>query len=466
MATGEERTKRYHLWTEGCQMNVADSLRLATALERLGYRPEETAERADVIVLNTCVVRQSAEDRAVGRLTSLRPLKDRDPGKVIALMGCLVGQQDTSPLKDRFPFVDVFLRPSETRGLIEFLAPGDEAEARAQEDQEVADRWVSQDEEIHLPPSLAGRSATAHVPVIFGCNHVCSFCIIPWKRGKERSRPMAGIQAEVEQLIRRGVREVTLLGQIVDRYGRDLRDGTNLAGLLRRLHEIEGLWRIRFLTSHPNYFDEELIETVRELPRVCEHIEIPAQAGHDVTLERMRRRYTVAGYREVVGRIRERIPQAGVNTDIIVGFSGETEEHFMGTYDLLAELKFDKVHVAPYSPRPHTISNTIMEDDVPEEEKERRRRAIDELQAGISLEKNRTHLGRVVEILVEEKHKGRWRGRTRSNKLVFFDDGGRDWKGELAQVKITHAGAWSLSGRPLGAVVDEAPGRLLSLRAV
>lgn len=457
--------KKYHLWTEGCQMNVADSLRLATALEGLGYTPEDKAEEADVIVLNTCVVRQSAEDRAIGRLTSIRPLKERDPSKVICLMGCLVGQQDTAPLKERFPYVDVFLRPSETKALIEHLAPGAEAAARALERQETANRWVVQDEEIHLPPSLAGRQPTAHVPIIFGCNHVCSFCIIPWKRGQERSRPVHQIRAEVERLVKRGVREVTLLGQIVDRYGRDLNDGTSLAKLLHHLHDIEGLWRIRFLTSHPNYFDDALIEAVRELPKVMEHVEIPAQAGHDATLKRMRRGYTVAEYREVVHRIRERLPQAGVNTDIIVGFSGETEEHFMGTCDLLAELKFDKVHVAPYSPRPHTISKKIYPDDVPPEEKERRRQAVDELQARVSLEKNHAYLGRAVEVLVEEKHKGKWRGRTRSNKLVFFEDPA-EWKGRLARVKVTHAGAWSLSGRPLRASVPEGAITVLPARAV
>jgi tRNA-2-methylthio-N6-dimethylallyladenosine synthase len=285
------------------------------------------------------------------------------------------------------------------------------------------------------------------VPIIYGCNHVCTFCIIPSRRGKERSRPVGEIAAEIHSLVAQGVREVTLLGQIVDRYGCDVPDGPRLPDLLRVVNDIEGLQRIRFLTSHPNYMSDKLLDTVAELPKVCEHIEIPNQAGDDLILERMKRDYSMADYYELIRRIRERMPDVSIATDIIVGFPGETEAQFQRTLDTLAELKLDVCHSAMYSPRPGTVSAKIMEDNIPQEEKKRRLDAVNALQEEIVAEINARLLGRTVEILVEEKNKGRWKGRTRTNKLVFFeDDSGFDWKGQLANVEITWTGPWSLRG--------------------
>ncbi|MFQ6059057.1 MAG: tRNA (N6-isopentenyl adenosine(37)-C2)-methylthiotransferase MiaB [Anaerolineae bacterium] len=437
---------KYYIWTIGCQMNVADSQRLASELERLGYQAADRPEAADVIVLNTCVVRQSAEDRAYGRLWSLKPLKERRPETVIGLMGCLVGQRDPAPLREHFPFVDVFLPPSEHQELITFLdSRALDRAAREIEREALRERYRIQDGGFLLPSTDRGQLVSCPVPVIYGCNHVCTFCIIPSRRGRERSRPLAEIVAEVEGLVAQGVREVTLLGQIVDRYGYDLPDGLRLADLLRALHDIEGLWRIRFLTSHPNYMTDELLDAVAELPKVCEHIEVPVQAGHDEVLRRMKRGYTVDDYRRLIARIQERVPGASIATDIIVGFPGETEEQFMSTYNLLRELELDVAHVAMYSPRPGTVAAKIMEDDVPLEEKQRRRKALDELQAEIVGRINRRLVGQTVEVLVEEKHKGKWKGRTRTNKLVFFEDE-HDWLGRLARVKITWAGPWSMQG--------------------
>ncbi len=438
---------RYHIWTIGCQMNMADSQRLASELEKLGFRATDRAESADVIVLNTCVVRQSAEDRAYGRLSSLKPLKARRPDAVIGLMGCLVGQKDPGPLSERFPYVDVFMPPSEPAPLIEFLkARAFDRTVEALERQEVARRWGVQDGDLLLPAHERGRLVSAHVPIIYGCNHVCTFCVIPYRRGRERSRPQDEIIREVRALVRQGVKEVTLLGQIVDRYGYDLGDTSGLPRLLRALHDIEGLERIRFLTSHPSYMTDELLDTVAELPKVMEHIEVPVQAGHDHVLRRMKRGYTVDDYRRLIERIRARVPNPAIVTDIIVGFPGETEEEFMGTYNLLAELQLDKAHVAKFSPRPNTVAAKTMVDDVPPEEKERRRVALEKLQEKLVGRINRRLLGQTVEVLVEDKHKGKWRGRTRTNKLVFFEDEG-DWQGKLAQVKITWAGPWSMQGR-------------------
>jgi tRNA-2-methylthio-N6-dimethylallyladenosine synthase len=265
------------------------------------------------------------------------------------------------------------------------------------------------------------------------------------------------IVAHVRSLARQGVREVTLLGQIVDRYGKDIPDGPNLAQLLRVVHDVaeeEGVARIRFLTSHPNWMTDELLDTVAELPRVMPQIEVPVQAGNDEVLERMRRGYTVAQYRALVEHIRARIPGAAIHCDIIVGFPGETAAQFQDTYDLLADLKLDKVHLARYSPRPHTVSARTMADDVPPEEKKRRHAALEELQAQVVAEINSRFLGQTIEVLVEDEHRGKWRGRTPQNKLVFFEDASRDWRGQLADVQITWTGPWSMQGRLADAAGD------------
>jgi tRNA-2-methylthio-N6-dimethylallyladenosine synthase len=443
---------KYHVWTIGCQMNVADSQRLGSELEKLGYEYTDQAREADVIVLNTCVVRQSAEDRASGFLWSLKPLKQRRPQTVIGLMGCMVGVKGNGNLQETFPHVDVFLPPSEPGPLVEYLLDRD---AQQLDQAEIGRRYRAQDGDLVLPLHEQGQLVSAHLPVVYGCNHVCSFCIIPYRRGPERSRSIGEIVRETRSLAAQGVKEITLLGQIVDRYGYDVPDGPHLPALLRLVHQVEGIQRIRFLTSHPNYFDDRLIDTIAELPKVCEHVEVPVQAGHDEVLARMRRGYSVDDYRRLIYHIRERLPSASIATDVIVGFPGETEAQFVGTLDLLEELKMDVCHVAMYSPRPGTVS-ARMPDDVPAKEKKRRLQAVNDVQEGIVADINRQLLGQRVEILVEEQHKGKWKGRTRTNKLVFFspdrgaDDRqkqGEDWRGKRVQVEITWTGPWSMQGR-------------------
>lgn len=487
--------KKYHIWTIGCQMNEADSGRVAAELDALGYAPTQEATDADVIVLNTCVVRQSAEDRAVGRLWSLRPLKQANPARVIALMGCMVGIKPNRALKERFPFVDVFMPPSDPAPLVGYLnSDAVEADARLLDDVETGLRYEFQDglrpgggspeaaaiglidQEWDAPlgddipevgPILAPSDhaiqsvrhlslhgvtpVTANVPIVYGCSHACTFCIIPFRRGVERSRALDEIVREIAGLVAQGVREVTLLGQIVDRYGKDFPDGRpDLADLLEAINDIEGLWRIRFLTSHPNYMTDRILDAVARLPKVCEQIEIPVQAGDDDVLHAMKRGYTVDQYRRLVAHVRERMPHAAIHTDIIVGFPGETAEQFQRTHDLLRELRLDKAHLAMYSPRPGTVSARRLVDDVPAAEKKRRWDALDAVQREVLAEINSRCLGETVEVLVEENHKGRWRGRTRTNKLVFFDppvgDHPTDWRGKLANVRVIWTGPWSMIG--------------------
>ena len=439
-------SRTYHVWTIGCQMNEADTRHLSSQLEALGYNNNPAAEDADLVVLNTCVVRQQAEDKAVNQLHRLRRTKEERPDMTIALMGCMVGMKEAPALKKRFPFVDVFMPPSETEPLLDYLADqGLYDGTRSFDTREKALREAIQDEEFSLPSALRGQSVTANVPVVLGCSHACTFCIIPYRRGAERSKPPEDVLREIRRLAGQGVREVMLLGQIIDRYGTDFDDGTDLAGLLRRVAAIPELERVRFLTSHPNWMTDRLIAAVADTEKVCPHIEIPVQAGNDEVLATMRRGYTVDEYRRVVDRIRRRIPDAAIHTDIIVGFCGETEDQFMDTYRLAEEMQWEKIHIAKYSVRPKTIAARSMPDDVPADEKERRRKMLDDLQTEILEKKNQALLDQDVEVLVENLHKGKWRGRTRHNKLVFFEDD-RDLTGQRVSVRIHATHPYTLFG--------------------
>jgi tRNA-2-methylthio-N6-dimethylallyladenosine synthase len=438
-------------------MNVADSQRVASSLEKLGYTPVSRAEDADIVVLNTCVVRQSAEDKAHGRLSSLKPVKQSNPDMVINLMGCMVGIRGNPELSEAYPYVDVFSPPSDPRPLLNFLA---HREGKAHELQTTQDRFGFMDGELKLPRLERGQLVSAHVPVVYGCSHACSFCVIPFRRGGERSRKVGEVVSEVRALVDQGIKEVTLLGQIVDRYGMDLDASPTLVDLLRTLNELEGLERIRFLTSHPNWMTDELLHSVADLPKVCEHIEVPIQAGDDDILKQMKRGYTADEYYRLIGRIRDIIPDVSIATDIIVGFPGESDSQFKKTIDVLADLKLDVAHLARYSPRPQTVSARRMDDAIPDDEKMRRFRVLEDLQAGIAGEINSRYVGTTVEVLVEEQYKGRWKGRTRTNKLVFFESE-RNHHAQVTPIKIEWAGPWSMRGiLPSSATLQNEPIRL------
>ena len=437
---------RYHIWTVGCQMNEADSAKLAAGLHRLGWLEATRPEEADLVVLNTCSVRQKAEDRAVSKLGLLLRLKaQRNGGLKIAVMGCMVGLR-TDELRERFPFVDVFARPQAFADVLAAVLPQEDLGGEF---------WPSTFAEPTGP--------TAFVPVIHGCNKFCTFCIVPYRRGRERSRPIAEVTREVAALADRGVRpdgrasarEVTLLGQTVEAYGHDLPQRPSLADLFRAIHGTPGLERIRFLTSYPKDMTDDIIRSVGELPKVCEYFNIPVQSGDDAVLAHMRRGYTLSEYRSVVEKIRRWVPGAAISTDVIVGFCGETEEQFRRTYDLLAELRFDKVHVAAYSTRPGTIAQRTMADDVPQAVKMERLHAIEELQESIAAQINAGLVGSVQEVLIEGRKGARLNGRTRTNKIVHFPaDGdprsarsGQGQTGDTASVLIEKSSAWSLQGR-------------------
>jgi tRNA-2-methylthio-N6-dimethylallyladenosine synthase len=419
----------FHIWTIGCQMNVADSRRLAESLEKYGLTAADSPESADVVVLYSCVVRQGAEDRVHGQLGKVRKLKAERPGMRVVVAGCV---SDIPDWRKKYPFVDLIAEPGQ--------------------DLTVRDRLVDlldlseyyrfdPDQAIRLPGISEG------VTIHQGCNRSCTYCIVPSTRGGERSRPPVVILDEVRQLVSRGAKEVVLLSQIVERYGRDLRPRVLLSELLRLLNDqVEGLERIRFLTSYPGDFGQDLVHAVAELPRVCEDINLPIQAGDDETLRRMKRGYVVDHYRQLINRLRARMPEIGLSTDIIVGFPGETEAQFEKTLRMLEEFRFDVVHVAMYSPRPGTVAATEMVDDVPREEKRRRLHEVEALQKRIASDINARYFGRIVDVLVEGTAKDRWYGRTRTNKLVHFDDP-RDLAGKVVDVEITHTEPWYLEGR-------------------
>lgn len=444
---------KYHIWTAGCQMNVADSQRLASSLEALGYQHSEIIEEADVIILNTCMVRQSAEDKALGRLSSLKPLKTKNPDLILGLMGCMVGHRDTTEIRKRLPYVDVFAPPSNPKPIIDYILEKEYVGDRNDEEREKTPN-VWNPAELTLPKKEQNRAVGAYVPIVYGCSHACAYCIIPYKRGAERSRDPQEIIAHVQSLAAQGVREITLLGQIVDRYGLDHPDYPTLAGLLRMVHDIDGIQRIRFLTSHPNWMTDELLETVRDLPKVMKHIEVPAQAGNDEVLRNMRRGYTDAAYRALIEKIRATIPGVSIGTDIIVGFPGESEAQFEDTVAQLRDLKLDVVHLARYSPRKGTLSERTMPDDVSDEEKWRRFRVVEALQEEISAEHHAKHLGKTLDVLFEEKKRDRWVGRTENMDLVYVEsidpktnaDVG-DLTGQLLPVEIEWTGPWTMIGR-------------------
>jgi len=409
-------------------MNQADSQRLGSALEQLGLSSVDRPDDADVIVLNSCVVRQSAEDKVTGHVGAMVPLKKQRPDRLVALMGCMVGP-DSRQLANRFPHVDVFMRPQQYGPLLDMVG------------QRLGLDWEG------CVGSLAPAqpAVTCYVPIIHGCDMMCTFCIIPYRRGRQVSRPLEELVREVELLVARGVKEVTVLGQTVDAYGHDLPDKPDLADLLGGLNDVSGLERIRFLTSHPSFMSDRILQAVAELPKVCEHINLPVQAGDDEVLSRMRRPYTRAEYVDLVQRMRETIPGVSLSTDIIVGFPGETEEQFQRSLDLVESIRPDKVHGAAYSTRPGTIASRTLEDDVPKEEKMRRLKQLDQLQESILQEINAVLVGQNTDVLVDARHKGKWQGRTRNDKLVFFEDDGQHL-GDVVTVNITRASAWSLQG--------------------
>ncbi len=412
-------------------MNKAESDFIARYLESLGCKHAMSPKCADLIVLNTCVVRQSAEDKVLGMLGFTKGLKSRCSGLKLLVTGCFV-EPDTDRLQRLFPYVDHFFGPGDFSKLEDWVArqPG----------------LTSGKEFRNSIPSARSGTVSVLLPIMQGCNNFCSYCIVPYRRGRERSRPLSQVIDQVKDLVSHGAKEVTLLGQNVNSYGRDLSDNVDLAMLLRALSKVDGIERIRFLTNHPRDMSRHLIDTIAALDKVCKHISLPLQSGDNRILAAMGRGYTIEEYKGLIDTIRHCIPKVAISTDVIVGFPGESEEQFRQTLSVLEELRFDVVHVAAYSPRPGTLASREYQDNVPLDVKMERLRKVESLQARIAGEINAEFVGKTVEVLVEGRKGDKWFGRTGDNKLTFFPSVS-DCLGQLVPVMITKASSWALQGK-------------------
>ncbi len=432
----------YYIRTFGCQMNEHDSERMSGMLEAEGYVEAPAASDADVVVFNTCCIRENADQRLYGNLGHMKRVKDSKPSMRIVVGGCLA-QKDREVIQQRAPYVDVVLGTHNLASLPRLLQ--ESAAGPAFE--------ILEQTEV-FPSALPARRMSswhAWVSISIGCNNSCTFCIVPAVRGKEVSRRTGEIVREVESLVRDGVVEVTLLGQNVNSYGRDL-DGTPLfSKLLYALDEVEGLERVRFTSPHPKDFRADTVAAMAECRSICEHIHLPLQSGSDRVLKRMKRAYTRKRYLEKVAMVREAIPDVAVTTDIIVGFPGETESDFEDTLEVVAEARYDAAYTFQYSPRPMTEA-AAMPDQLPKEVVQARYERLIALQETISLEQNRRCVGRVEEVLVEgpsKKDPQKLTGRTRSNRLVHFPSDG-SVEGSFRRVRITGAHPHHLDGEVVG----------------
>ena len=434
--------KRVFIRTFGCQMNEYDSERML-ALLREEYVPCAEPKEADLILVNTCSVRKKAEEKVYGLVGRLKHLKKNRPELIIGVCGC-VAQQEGERLLKRLPHVDLVLGPQAVWRLRENLARVRRGEGP------VVDTAFEKDfrQPLVLPELYGERPVKAFVTIMQGCDNFCAYCVVPHTRGREISRPPEDILAEVECLVRQGVREVTLLGQNVNSYGRKEKGFPTFSELLREVAAIPGLWRVRFTTSHPKDLGEDLMRAIAEVPEVCEHLHLPVQSGSDRVLKRMNRRYTREEYLSKVRRLREICPEVALTTDIIVGFPGETEEDFLETISLLQEVCFDEIFSFKYSDRPLARS-TGFEGKVPEEEKARRLSLVHRVQEEITRAINESYVGKTVEVLVEgpsPTNPSLWTGRTRTNHVVNFS-GPPGLKGRLVHVLIEGCGQHSLRGR-------------------
>ncbi|MCP9817105.1 tRNA (N6-isopentenyl adenosine(37)-C2)-methylthiotransferase MiaB [Synechococcus sp. GreenBA-s] len=443
----------YWITTFGCQMNKADSERMAGILEAMGYREAPAELEADLVLYNTCTIRDNAEQKVYSYLGRQAQRKRANPNLTLVVAGC-VAQQEGESLLRRVPELDLVMGPQHANRLDVLLAQVEQGQQ------------VVATEEHHILEDIttARRDSTicGWVNVIYGCNERCTYCVVPSVRGKEQSRLPEAIRLEMEGLAAQGFKEITLLGQNIDAYGRDLpgitpegRRTHTLTDLLQAVHDVEGIERIRFATSHPRYFTERLIDACADLPKVCEHFHIPFQSGDDAVLKAMARGYTVDRYRRIVERIRERMPEASISADVIVAFPGETDAQYRRTLELIEEIGFDAVNTAAYSPRPNTPA-ADWPDQLSEDVKVERLREINALVERKARERSARYAGRIEQILVEganPKDPQQVMGRTRTNRLTFFPaakaDGGAWGVGDLVSVRIEEVRAFSLSGTAL-----------------
>ena len=423
-------------------MNVSDAERMEGQLETIGYEPTEEMTEADLILINTCCVRESAEDRVYGKIGEIKHLKEKNPALIFGITGCMA-QKEGEALIRRAPHIDFVLGTNKVHELTRVV------QEIAAERGHVVDVQPGETELPEGGPVARQNKFSVWVPIMYGCNNFCTYCIVPYVRGRERSRRPEDVVAEVREAVRQGAKEVTLLGQNVNSYGKDHKRA-DFADLLKMVDEVPGIERVRFMTSHPKDLSDKLIETIRAGKHICEHIHLPVQHGSNRILRAMHRIYTVEDYRALVARIRAALPTVSLTTDLIVGFPGETEEDFSELLAFLREIRYDSAYTFLYSKRSGTPAAT-MDGQVPEKVKHERLERLMAVQDAISREKNEALLGTEAEVLVEgpSKHDAAvWNGRTRTNKLVLFPHG-EEQPGDLVRVKITQPQTWVLKGERL-----------------
>ena len=430
---------RYKILVYGCQMNIADAVRMEGQLQAAGYaRTEETAN-ADIILINTCCVRETAEDKVYGKIGEVKKIKEKNPKLIFGIAGCMA-QKEGDNLMRRAPHIDFVLGTGKVQELTRIIA-----EIRA-EHSPVVDVALSDSEIAEDLPVARGGKFSAWVPIMYGCNNYCTYCIVPYVRGRERSRAPEEVVAEVRRAVAEGYREVTLLGQNVNSYGKDHKEA-DFADLLRMVDGVEGIRRVRFMTSHPKDISDKLIDTIKSGAHICEHIHLPVQYGSSRLLKAMNRGYTVEKYRERALRVREALPEASLTTDLIVGFPGETEEDFAQMLAFLREMRYDSAYTFLYSKRSGTPAAT-MANQVADDVKHARLNRLMEEQNAISRAINERLMGAELEIMVEGASKNDprvWSGRTRTNKIVLFPHGA-EREGDFVRVKINQPQTWLLKG--------------------
>lgn len=428
----------------GCQMNVSDAERMEGELKSLGYMRTNEAESASLIILNTCCVRETAEDKIYGKIGEIKSLKRRKPALIFGITGCMA-QKEGEALIKRAPHIDFVLGTNKLDVLKNTIASLEEEKASRLVDTDLDDKHIAENVAVSR-----GSSLTAWVPVMYGCNNFCTYCIVPYVRGRERSRLPEDIIAEVKGAVKDGFKEITLLGQNVNSYGKDHKKA-DFADILRMVDEVEGIERVRFMTSHPKDLNERVINAVKEGEHICEHFHLPVQYGSDSILKAMNRVYTTAQYKELVQKIRSAVPTATLTTDLIVGFPGETEEDFAATLDFLREIRYDAAYTFLYSKRSGTPAAT-MDNQVADEVKRKRLHRLMELQDKISREINDEYNGATVEVMAEGKSRtdeNVWTGRTRGNKIVLWEKRGGEAVGDLLTVKISAPQTWVLKGEAI-----------------
>lgn len=440
----ERRGQKYFIETYGCQMNESDTERIGGQLEELGYAPADDLQDADIVILNTCSIRQNAEEKVYGKIGEVKKLKERNPKVLLGIAGCMA-QENKNKLIQRMPVIDFVIGPYHIHDLKDIISRHDAvgshvvmAELNSQRVQDYSELRAVRKSKIF-----------AWVPIMQGCNKYCTYCIVPYVRGKETSRTIPDVYDEVKRLAEDGYKEITLLGQNVNSYGLDFRDGTNFGELIRSLDDIEGIERIRYMSSHPRDMTFDMVDAMAESSKVVRHMHLPVQHGSNAMLRRMNRGYTIEHFKELLAYVREKMPDTVITTDLITGFPGETEEMHKETLQLLEDLRFDSAYTFIYSPRRGTPA-ARMEDQIDDATKHRRLQEIMDVENDISLACNQQMVGKTYTVIVEgptKQTEDNWFGRTSGNKMIIFPKEKNIAIGDTICIKVDTAQTWILKGQ-------------------